>query len=82
MLSMAQGYYNGEYVVVNDEDKKELKKGDVFALVKINLEINEGTSLAEKRKTLFSSKKYTNKTGRSAEEIDAAIKEMRADDRV
>ena len=33
MLAAAQGYYNGEYVVVDEPAKKEFKKGDMVILL-------------------------------------------------
>ena len=83
MLAAAQGYYNGEYVVVDEPAKKEFKKGDMVILVRVNNLPNPDTlSLAEKRRRIFASKKYVNPTDRSAEEIDSSIKEMRNDDRL
>lgn len=83
MLTATQGYYNGEHIVIEEKDRMSLKKGDIFVLVRINHENNEsGTTLAEKRRKMLSSRKYSKPSGRSAEEIDSAIKEMRENDRI
>ncbi len=83
MLAAAQGYYNGEYVVVDEPAKKEFKKGDMVILVRVNNQFNSDTmSLAEKRRHIFASQKYANPTGRSVDEIDDSIKGMRNDDRI
>lgn len=82
MLAAVKGYYDGNQIVVNEDDRKNLSVGDeviVTILDKINGQKVE--TRAEKRRRLIDADAFVIPTGRTAEEIDGYIKEMRSDDR-
>ena len=82
MLAAVKGYYDGNQIIVNEEDRKNLSVGDeviITILDKINKQKVDTRS--EKRRRLIDSDAFVITTGRDVEEIDAYIKEMRSDDR-
>lgn len=82
MLTAVKGYYDGERIVMDDEERKHLANGDevvITVLGKKNLQ--EPETRAEKRRRIIESNAFVMPTGRTAEEIDNYIREMRDDDR-
>ena len=82
MLAAVKGYYDGNQIVVNEEDRKNLSVGDeviITILDRINRQKTE--TRAEKRRHLIESDAFVISSGRSVEEIDNYMKEMRSDDR-
>ena len=82
MLAAVKGYYDGEQIVVNEEDRKNLSVGDeVIITILDKIRRKKVETRAEKRRQLIDSDAFVISTGRTAEEIDEYIKEMRANDR-
>lgn len=83
MLAALKGYYDGNQIVMNEDDRKNLRVGDeviITILDKITSERVE--TRTEKRRRLIDSDAFVISTGRTVEEIDEYIKEMRDNDRV
>ncbi len=82
MLAAVKGYYDGNQIVVNEDDRKNLNVGDevvITILERFNRKKVE--TRAEKRRRLVDSDAFVISTGRTAEEIDEYVREMRSDDR-
>lgn len=82
MLAAVKGYYDGVKIVVDEEERKNLNAGDeviITILGKINSQKTE--TREEKRERIIDLDKYVMPTGRTAEEIDEYIREMRDNDR-
>lgn len=83
MLAAVKGYYDGNQIVVNEEDRKNLSVGDeviITILDRINSQKIE--TRAEKRRRLIESDAFVISTGRTAEEVDEYIRELRDNDRI
>lgn len=82
MLAAVKGYYDGEQIIINESDRKKLKIGDeVIITILDQITIQRTPSRTQKRKQIINSNAYIRPTGRSAEEIENYIKELRTDDR-
>ena len=82
MLAAVKGYYDGEQIIINESDRKKLKIGDeVIITILDKITIQRTPSRTQKRKQIIDSNAYIRPTGRSAEEIENYIKELRTDDR-
>ncbi len=82
MLAAVKGYYDGTQIVVDENDKKTLNMGDeVIITILDRLNVTRKETRAEKRRRIVDLEKYVMPTGRSVEEIDAYIRELRDDDR-
>lgn len=82
MLAAVKGYYDGNQIVVNEDDRKNFSVGDeVIITILDKLSEQKIETRAEKRRRLIDSDAFVIPTGRSAEEIDEYLKEMRSDDR-
>ncbi len=83
MLTAIKAYYDGEQIVVDDQDRKNLNSGDHLIITILSeTDAPHSEALAAKRRHLIDEKKYVRPTGRSAEEIDRYIKELRDEDRI
>jgi hypothetical protein len=83
MLAAVKGYYDGKQIVISEDDRENLNAGDeviITILDKITSERVE--TRTEKRRRLIDSDVFVISTGRTVEEIDEYIKEMRDNDRV
>jgi len=83
MLTAVKGYYDGTQIVVDAEDRKNLNMGDeliITILDRINMKKTD--TRTEQRRKIIDSGAYVMPTGRTAEEIDNNIKEMRDNDRL
>ncbi|MCI8311533.1 MAG: hypothetical protein HFI12_04890 [Lachnospiraceae bacterium] len=83
MLAAVKGYYDGKQIVISEDDRENLNAGDeviITILDKITSERVE--TRTEKRRRLIDSDAFVISTGRTVEEIDEYIKEMRDNDRV
>ena len=82
MLAAVKGYYDGNQIILNEDDRKNLNVGDEV-VVTILGRINEQKVKirAEKRKHFMESGSFVFTSGRTVKEIDGFIKEMRSDDR-
>ena len=80
MLAAVKGYYDGTQIVMDEEERKHFTIGDeviITILDKANVQKTE--TRAEKRKRIIASDAYVISTGRTAEEIDDYLKELRDD---
>ncbi len=80
MLAAVKGYYDGTQIVMDEEERKHFTIGDeviITILDKSNVQKTE--TRAEKRKRIINSDAYVISTGRTAEEIDGYLKELRDD---
>lgn len=82
MLAAVRGYYDGTQIIVDEDDRKNLSIGDELIITILNQrKRNKDEIRAEKRRELIESGTFVTKTGRTAEEIDHYLKELRNDDR-
>jgi hypothetical protein len=82
MLTAVKGYYDGKKIIMDEEDRKNLCAGDeVIVTILGGKNQSKAETRAEKRRKIINSDSYVNFTGRSVQEVDFYIKEMRADDR-
>lgn len=82
MLLAVKGYYDGKQIVVDEDDRNNLNVGDEVIITILNGAKGKKAELRlERRKKIIDSGMYVTDTGRSAEEVDGYIKELRADER-
>lgn len=82
MLAAVKGYYDGNQIVMNEDDRKNLNVGDeVIITILDRISGQKVETRAEKRRRLIESDAFVIPTGRTTEEIDEYIKEMRDNDR-
>lgn len=82
MLVAVKGYYDGNQIVVNEEDRKNLSMGDeVIITILDNYGRQRVQERAEKRLRLIESDDFVTSSGRTVEEIDQYIRELRDNDR-
>ena len=78
MLAAVKGYYDGNQIIVNDEDRKNFSIGDeVIITILDNYGKQRAQERAEKRLRLIESNAFVNSSGRTVEEIDQYIRELR-----
>lgn len=82
MLAAVKGYYDGTQIVVNEEDRKNFSIGDeVIITILDNYSRQRVQERAEKRLRLIESDAFVTSSGRTVEEIDQYIRELRDNDR-
>ena len=82
MLAAVKGYYDGNQIIVNDEDRKNFSIGDeVIITILDNYGKQRAQERAEKRLRLIESNAFVNSSGRTVEEIDQYIRGLRDNDR-
>ena len=82
MLAAVKGYYDGNQIIVNDEDRKNFSIGDeVIITILDNYGRQRVQERAEKRLRLIESDAFVTSSGRTVEEIDQYIRELRDNDR-
>lgn len=82
MLAAVKGFYDGNQIIVNEDDRKNLSVGDELIITILDKIVRpKAETRAEKRRRLIESEAFVTSTGRTAEEIDNSIKEMRSNDR-
>lgn len=82
MLAAVRGYYDGNQIVVNEDDRKNLNAGDeVIITILDKISQQKAETRTEKRMRLIDSDAFVVPSGRSVEEIDEYIREMRDNDR-
>lgn len=82
MLAAVKGYYDGKQIVMDEEERKNFEIGDevvITVIGKTNLQRTE--TREEKRKRIIDLEKFVMPTGRTTEEIDDYIRELRDNDR-
>lgn len=84
MLAAVKGYYDGTQIVLNEDDRKNFNTGDKVIVTILDKKVGKQTdeTRAEKRKHLIDSDAFVMPTGRTAEEIERYIREMRENDRI
>lgn len=83
MLAALKGYYDGTKIVLSEDDRKNLNIGDeVIVTILDKISSQKGETRTEKRRRLIDSDAFVMHTGRTVEEIDQYIKEMRENDRI
>lgn len=83
MLVAVKGYYDGTQIVVDENDRKTLNTGDeVIITILDRLDTTKKEARAEKRRRIVDLEKYVVSGGRSVEEIDNYIRELRDNDRI
>lgn len=82
MLAAVKGYYDGTQIVVDESDRKTLNIGDeVIITILDRLNTTRKETRADKRSRIVDLEKYVLPGGRSAEEVDNYIRELRDNDR-
>ncbi len=82
MLAAVKGYYDGTKIVIDERDRKTFSIGDeVIVTILDRRNTAKEETRAAKRRRIVDMDKYVVPTGRSVEEIDDYIREMRSDDR-
>ena len=82
MLAAVKGYYDGKQIIVNEDDRKNLNIGDEVVITILNrIVMTRKETRADRRRKLIELGEFVSSTGRSAEEVDAYIRELRDDDR-
>lgn len=82
MLAAVKGFYDGNQIIVNEDDRKNLSVGDELIITILDkIARPKAETRAEKRRRLIESEAFVTSTGRTAEEINNSIKEMRSNDR-
>lgn len=82
MLAAVKGYYDGTQIVVDERDRKTLNIGDeVIITILDRLNTTRKETRADKRSRIVDLEKYVVPSGRSAEEVDNYIRELRDNDR-
>ncbi|MCM1039689.1 MAG: hypothetical protein NC434_10230 [Ruminococcus sp.] len=82
MLAAVKGYYDGNQIVVNEDDRKNLSIGDELIITILDKITGQKVETrAERRRRLVDSEAFVSSTGRTAKEIDEYIREMRDNDR-
>lgn len=82
MLAAVKGYYDGKQIVMDEADRKNLNIGDeVIITILDRVSEQKVKTRAEKRQQLIDSNAFVISSGRSVEEIDQYIREMRDNDR-
>lgn len=83
MLAAVKGYYDGTQIVVDENDRKTLTIGDeVIITILDRFSTTRKETRADKRSRIVDLEKYVVSTGRSVEEIDNYIRELRDNDRI
>ena len=83
MLTAVKGYYDGNQIVMDESDKKNLNIGDeVIITILDNINIQKTDTRAVQRKKIVESEDYIVPTGRTVEEIDNYVNELRTNDRL
>ena len=82
MLAAVKGYYDGNQIIVNEDDRKNLNVGDELIITILDrISGQKVETRTEKRRRLIESDAFVIPTGRTAEEIDEYIREIRDNDR-
>ena len=83
MLAAVKGYYDGKQIVISEDDRENLNAGDeVIITILDKITSKKVETRTEKSRRLIDSDAFVISTGRTVEEIDEYIKEMRDNDRV
>lgn len=81
MLAAVKGYYDGNQIVLKEEDRKNFRIGDEVIIILDNFGKQRVQERAGKRMHLIESDAFVVTSGRTVEEIDQYIRELRDNDR-
>ena len=82
MLAAVKGYYDGKQIVISEDDRENLNAGDeVIITILDKISKQKVETRAVKRRRLIESDAFVIPTGRTTEEIDGYIRELRDNDR-
>lgn len=82
ILAAVKGYYDGNQIILDEDARKNLSVGDeVIITVLDRINGQKAKTRAEKRRRLIESDAFVIPSGRTVEEVDEYIKEMRSNDR-
>lgn len=82
MLAAVKGYYDGNQIVVNEDDRKTLNTGDEVVITIINrMVVTKEETRADERKKMIDFDQFVIPSGRTVEEVDEYIRELRDNDR-
>jgi len=82
MLAAVKGYYDGRQIVIAEADRKNLNKGDeVIVTVLARSHRQTAEMRAHKRRKIIENEDYVVAAGRTTQEIDDYMREMRSGDR-
>ncbi len=81
MLAAVKGYYDGTQIVVNENDRKSLNNGDEVIITILGKPDISKQTRAAKRRNIIDMDKYVIPTGRTIEDVDNYIRELRDNDR-
>lgn len=83
IIDMGREYYDGKQIVMDESDRQSLNIGDEVIITILDRITEEKVEIrAEKRRRLIDSDAFVIPSGRTVEEIDKYIKEMRDNDRM
>lgn len=82
MLAAVKGYYDGNQIILDENDRKGLSVGDELIITILDRIDEQKESRAEKRRRLIESGAFVVSSGRTAQDIDEYIQEMRTNDRL
>lgn len=81
MLAAVKGYYDGMQIVLDENDRKSLNNGDEVIITILGKVSTSKQTRAVKRRNIVDMDKYVTSTGRSTEDMDNYIRELRGNDR-
>ena len=82
MLAAVKGYYDGNQIIVSEDDRKNFSVGDeVIITILDRIKRQKVETRADKRRRLIESDAFVVSTGRTVEAVDEYIKELRDNDR-
>ena len=82
MSATVTGYYDGNQIIVNEDDRKKLNVGDEVKITILDrISGQKVETRLEQRRRLDELDTFVMPTGRTAEEIDKYIRELRDNDR-
>ncbi len=83
MLAAVKGYYDGRQIVIDEADRKNLNRGDEVIVTILNRsDLRTLEARAARRKRIIETEAFVMETGRSAQNIDNYIRELRSDERI
>lgn len=78
MLAAVKGYYDGNKIVVDENDRENLSVGDEVIITILNKIGRRSAEVrAERRRRMIESDACVIPSGRTVEEIDGSMREMR-----
>lgn len=83
MLAAVKGYYDGNQIIVDENERENFSIGDEVIITIIGkVSRQKAETRAERRRRLIDSDAFVISTGRSAKDMDEYIREIRHDDRI